>query len=386
MVIQEARRVQKVTEYYFSGKLKEIHALRQQGLDIINLGIGSPDLSPDNDPVNALVTTARQPSAHGYQPYIGTPEFRDAIRDYMMEMYGAQFDPNTEILPLMGSKEGIYHIAMSFIDPGDIVLVPNPGYLTYAAASRLAEADIRTYDLNEKDSWRIDFDALKQLPLDDVKIMWVNYPNMPTGSKGDVGQFEKLVTLAQRHQFLIVNDNPYGQLFDGDPLSIFQVENARDVCLELNSLSKSHNMAGWRIGWLAGEFEYLKIVLRSKSNMDSGMFLGFQKAASKALSAEASWYESLRATYEKRRKVGFEILQTLGCEMNPDQQGMFVWGKAPETIDSVPSWVDDILMKTAVFIVPGGIFGTRGDRYVRLSLCSPESVLLEALDRIKKMK
>ena len=201
-----------------------------------------------------------------------------------------------------------------------------------------------------------------------------------------MGQFEKLVTLAQRHQFLIVNDNPYGQLFDGDPLSIFQVENARDVCLELNSLSKSHNMAGWRIGWLAGEFEYLKIVLRSKSNMDSGMFLGFQKAASKALSAEASWYESLRATYEKRRKVGFEILQTLGCEMNPDQQGMFVWGKAPETIDSVPSWVDDILMKTAVFIVPGGIFGTRGDRYVRLSLCSPESVLLEALDRIKKMK
>ncbi|WP_255647450.1 pyridoxal phosphate-dependent aminotransferase [Fulvivirga sedimenti] len=386
MIIQEATRIQKVSEYYFSGKLKEISALRQQGRDIINLGIGSPDLSPDPIAIETLAGAAKMPSSHGYQSYIGVPELRDAIAGYMKKHYGQHFDPNTEILPLIGSKEGIMHITMAFVNPGDKVLVPNPGYPTYTSVTRLAEAEPVQYLLDESNAWNIDIAYLEKLPLDEIKLMWVNYPNMPTGAKGSRKDFEKLIALARKHHFLIVNDNPYGQLHEGTQFSIFQIEGAREVCLELNSLSKSHNMAGWRIGWLSGEFDYIRMVLRVKSNMDSGMFLPVQKAAAKMLQMNADWYEKLRGVYASRRKVAQLIMQTLGCSFQADQQGMFVWGKVPDSVKDVTVWTDEILEKAMVFITPGFIFGTAGNRYIRISLCSSEDILEEALRRIQNME
>ena len=384
MIITEAKRVQQVSEYYFSGKLKEINALRQQGKDIINLGIGSPDLSPLPEAINVLSTVAKQPSSHGYQSYTGIPELRDAIAAYMFENYGVRFDPNTEILPLMGSKEGIMHITMAFADPGDKVLIPNPGYPTYASVAKLAEAEIIQYRLDESHHWRIDFDYLEKLPLDEVKLMWVNYPNMPTGARGDLEDFQRLVELARKHKFLVINDNPYGQLHEGSQMSIFQAEGSREVCLELNSLSKSHNMAGWRVGWVSGEFDYIRMILRVKSNMDSGMFLPVQKAAVKMLQAENSWYEDLRKVYARRRLTAFRIMDTLGCSYDREQQGMFVWGKAPDKVKDVTNWSDQILENADVFITPGFIFGTAGNRYLRVSLCSSDDIITEALHRIEK--
>jgi LL-diaminopimelate aminotransferase len=385
MIISEARRIQQVGEYYFSGKLKEIHALRQQGKDIINLGIGSPDLSPDSAAVQMLSASARQTSSHGYQSYIGIPELRDAIGQYLGQHYQVQFDPNTEILPLLGSKEGIMHITMAFVNPGDLVLVPDPGYPTYAAVTRLAEAKPVHYKLDAASGWRIDFDQLEQLPLDEVKLMWINYPNMPTGAKGSVEDFRRLVDLAEKHSFLIVNDNPYGQLFEGPLLSIFQAEGSREVALELNSMSKSHNMAGWRVGWISGEFEYIRMILRVKSNMDSGMFLPVQRAAAKMLRSDAAWYEHLRLTYSRRRKKAFRIFDVLECSYDPDQQGMFCWGRAPGRIKDVAKWSDQILEQAEVFITPGFIFGPAGNDYLRISLCSPEDILGVALERILKL-
>ncbi len=385
MIIQEATRIQKVSEYYFSGKLKEISALRQQGRDIINLGIGSPDLSPDSVAIETLAGAAKMPLSHGYQSYIGVPELRDAIAEYMNVHYGVHFDPNTEILPLIGSKEGIMHITMAFVNPGDKVLVPNPGYPTYTSVTRLAEAEPVQYLLDEHDGWKVDLAYLEKLPLDEIKLMWVNFPNMPTGATGSMEDFEKLIALARKHHFLIVNDNPYGQLYSGDQFSIFQVAGAREVCLELNSLSKSHNMAGWRVGWVAGEFDYIRMVLRVKSNMDSGMFLPVQKAAAKMLQMGPEWYEKLRGVYAVRRKVAVEIMNSLGCHCE-ETEGMFVWGRVPDEVKDVTAWTDEILDKAMVFITPGFIFGSAGNRYIRISLCSSEDVMLEALRRIQTMK
>ncbi len=385
MIISEARRIQQVGEYYFSGKLKEIHALRQQGRDIINLGIGSPDLSPDASAVQMLCASAKQTSAHGYQSYIGIPELRDAIGRYLEQHYQVRFDPNTEILPLLGSKEGIMHITMAFVNPGDTVLVPDPGYPTYAAVTRLAEGAPLHYKLDGSSGWRIDFEQLEQLPLDQVKLMWINYPNMPTGAKGSPDDFSRLIRLAEQHNFLIVNDNPYGQLFEGPLLSIFQTEGSREVALELNSMSKSHNMAGWRVGWLAGEFEYIRMILRVKSNMDSGMFLPVQRAAARMLQADPDWYVHLRNIYSRRRKKAFQIFDVLECSYDPEQQGMFCWGKAPGKVKDVAQWSDQILEQAEVFITPGFIFGPAGNDYLRISLCSPEDILAEALERVLKL-
>ena len=386
MIISEAKRIRQVGEYYFSGKLKEIAALRQQGRDIINLGIGSPDLSPSPDAVDVLCRTARQPGSHGYQSYTGIPELRDAIADYMFRFYSVRFDPQTEVLPLIGSKEGIMHITMAFVDPGDKVLIPDPGYPTYSAVTRIAQAETVSYPLDESADWSIDFDYLSRIDLDEVKLMWVNYPHMPTGAGGSPEDFSRLVKLAAKHHFLIVNDNPYGQLHDGEQLSIFQAEGSREVCLELNSMSKSHNMAGWRVGWVCGEYEYLKMILRVKSNMDSGMFLPVQKAAVRALAADKEWFEHIREIYARRRRIAFSIMDTLECRYSANQQGMFVWGKAPDNVSEVAAWSDEMLEHAHVFITPGFIFGNAGERYLRISLCANEGMLQEALERLVRFK
>ena len=382
MVIEAANRLNSVSEYYFSKKLKQIRQLNQEGHDIINLGIGSPDLPPDNIVIETLQVNSIQDNNHGYQSYTGLPELRTAISNYQKQHYNIQFNPENEILPLIGSKEGIMHISMAFLNPGDKVLVPNPGYPTYQSVSRLVSADLVTYNLNPE-NWMIDFDQLSKLPLDEVKLMWVNYPNMPTGQKGTIEQFEQLIQLAEKHRFLIVNDNPYGQLFEGDQLSIFNATESRKYCLELNSLSKSHNMAGWRLGWISGDSSYIETILKVKSNMDSGMFKPLQLAASEALKLDNNWFESLRKTYATRRMLAFQILQVLNCSFNELQGGMFVWGKAPESIEDVAKWLDELMMESKVFITPGFIFGSQGERNVRISLCSNEQTLETSLKRIK---
>lgn len=386
MIIEEARRLHAVSEYYFSRKLKEIHALRQQGHDIINLGIGSPDLIPDAEVIKTLNRYASKGSSHGYQPYTGIPELKEAIAVYLDTIFHVQVDPNTDILPLMGSKEGIMHISLAFINPGDKVLVPNPGYPTYAAVSKIVEADILTYDLNESKNWEVDFDQLQKLPLDDVKLMWVNFPNMPTGARGSIEMFTALVTLARRHKFLLVNDNPYAMIQGGEALSLFQVPKATDVALELNSMSKSHNMAGWRLGWVAGDYSYLQMILKVKSNMDSGMFLPIQRAAIKALQLPAKWYQNNQEVYQHRRLSANRIFDILECTYDPDQGGMFAWGQVPSKVNNTEQWIDEILELAEVFITPGGIFGSRGDRYIRISLCSSGHLLNEAADRIDAVK
>jgi LL-diaminopimelate aminotransferase len=386
MIIEEARRLHAVSEYYFSRKLKEIQALRQQGHDIINLGIGSPDLNPDTEVIKTLDRYANKGSSHGYQPYSGIPELREAIAAYLDSIFHVQVDPNTDILPLMGSKEGIMHISLAFINPGDKVLVPNPGYPTYASVSRMVQADILTYDLNESKNWEVDFDQLQKLPLDKVKLMWVNFPNMPTGARGSIEMFTSLVTLARRHKFLLVNDNPYAMIQGGEPLSLFQVPGAKDVALELNSMSKSHNMAGWRLGWVAGDYSYLQMILKVKSNMDSGMFLPIQRAAIKGLQLPAEWYRKNQEVYQNRRQAANRIFNILECTYDDNQGGMFAWGRVPSQVPGTEKWIDEILELAEVFITPGGIFGTRGDRYIRISLCSSENLLNEAGDRIEAVK
>ena len=384
MIIPTADRLRTVSEYYFSSKLRELARLNAEGADIINLGIGSPDLSPPAVVMEELDLWAQKPTSHGYQSYTGLPGLREAISAWIKDTYGVAFDPGTEILPLMGSKEGIMHISMAFLNKGDKVLVPDPGYPTYSAVSNLVQAEVLTYHLDSSDDWTIDLDHLNSLPLDEAKLLWLNYPNMPTGMKGSPRQFEELVRLARRHKFLIINDNPYSMLFKGAKQSIFQIEGSREVCLELNSMSKSHNMAGWRLGWVTGQGDYLKSILKVKSNMDSGMFLPIQKAAIKALGLEKEWFLSLYERYAQRRKIAFNILETLNCDFDPRQEGMFAWGKVPANIGHAQPWVDELIHQARVFITPGSIFGAKGKEYVRLSLCSDETALNRALSRIKK--
>jgi LL-diaminopimelate aminotransferase len=383
MIIQPANRLSEVQEYYFSKKLKEIRELNASGKNIINLGIGSPDLAPSSETIEALIETAEQTNSHGYQSYTGIPELRNAISSWMASTYGVEFKAENEILPLMGSKEGIMHISMAFLNPGDKVLVPNPGYPTYTSVSNLMDADIDFYDLDEQNDWNVNIARLREKDLSKVKLLWLNFPHMPTGARADLDILQELITLAKEEKFLIVNDNPYSLILNPTPRSIFNLEGAKDVCLELNSLSKSHNMAGWRIGWLSGSKEYISTVLRVKSNMDSGMFLGLQKAAVQALSNPMHWHEDQNNIYAKRRKLIEEIFDYLQVKYNPNSVGMFVWAKVPTSVASVEKFVDDILYKANVFITPGFIFGSNGERYIRASLCASQETIKEALIRIK---
>jgi LL-diaminopimelate aminotransferase len=381
-LIQTANRIANVEEYYFSKKLAEVRSLDTPELRVINLGIGSPDMAPSASTIKSLEQTSSKPTSHGYQSYKGIPELRQGIADFCSRIYAVNLNPETEVLPLMGSKEGIMHITMAFVNEGDEVLIPNPGYPTYSSVAKLMGAKIRTYDLKEDLDWGVDIAALENSDLSKVKIMWVSFPHMPTGRVASRDEMQRLVNLARRHHFLIVNDNPYSLILNEAPLSILSVEGAADVALELNSLSKSHNMAGWRIGWVAGNKDYIDAVLRVKSNMDSGMFLGLQHAAVEALKNDAQWFYSLNEVYRKRKSVATKILDRLGCRYSTKQSGLFVWAKAPGQVADVEKWIDEILYNTKVFITPGFIFGDAGKQYIRISLCATEEQLNEAFERI----
>lgn len=380
--IQTASRLGSVEEYYFSTKLKEIAGLRAAGIPVINLGIGSPDLAPSAATIQALTESAGNPANHAYQSYQGIPALRQAFAHFYAKQYGVTVDWNQEILPLIGSKEGIMHIAMAYLEPGDETLIPNPGYPTYQAACSLAGATVRTYELSEERNWLPDLDALGKQDLSRVKIMWVNYPHMPTGAKADAEFFTQLRDFAQKHTILLVNDNPYSFILNEHPMSMLSIPGMKDVAIELNSLSKSHNMAGWRIGAAIGKAEFLQPVMKFKSNMDSGMFLPLQEAAAKALEADVSWFENQNLLYQSRQKLVFHLMDLLGCRYDPAQTGMFVWAKVPDEYPSGYALSDKILAENAVFITPGGIFGSQGNGYIRISLCAKEEVFQEAIERI----
>jgi LL-diaminopimelate aminotransferase len=383
-MIKTANRIANVEEYYFSKKLAEVRGLDSPEFPVINLGIGSPDMAPSSETIDALISTSQKASSHGYQNYKGIPALRKGIQSFYKTTYNVDLDIETEILPLMGSKEGIMHIAMAFVNEGDEVLIPDPGYPTYSSVAKLVGAKVSTYQLKESLDWGIDVEELKQRDLSKVKIMWVNFPHMPTGRTASRAELKELVDLARKNNFLIVNDNPYSLILNDSPLSILSIEGADEVALELNSLSKSHNMAGWRIGWVAGNKEYVDAVLRVKSNMDSGMFLGLQQAAVEALKNGDTWFTELNAVYKNRRTAAQKVLSELGCSYSEKQSGLFVWAKAPEKVNDVEKWIDEILYGTKVFITPGFIFGEGGRRFIRISLCATEEKLLEAHGRIKK--
>jgi aspartate/methionine/tyrosine aminotransferase len=383
-MIKTANRIANVEEYYFSRKLAEVRGLDTPELKVINLGIGSPDQAPASPVIDALINSAKNPANHGYQSYKGIPQFRKAIADFYQKIYHVTLNTETDILPLMGSKEGIMHIAMAFVNEGEEVLIPNPGYPTYSSVANLVGAKLRPYDLKEELNWGIDVAALKKSDLSKVKLMWVNFPHMPTGRTASREELKELVDLARKHQFLIINDNPYSLILNDEPLSILSIEGAEEVALELNSLSKSHNMAGWRLGWVAGKKEYIDAVLKVKSNMDSGMFLGLQHAAAEALKNGDEWFKSLNKVYSDRKQVAKQLLNLLGCSYAEKQSGLFVWAKAPAHIADVEKWIDEILYGTKVFITPGFIFGEAGRRYIRISLCCNVDTLKEAVVRIEK--
>lgn len=380
-VIPVSDRLGQTEEYYFSKKLREIAQLRTAGKDILNLGIGSPDLPPAPEVIAALVQSARRTDTHGYQPYTGRPELRQAFANWYERFFDVRLDPATEILPLMGSKEGIMHISMAFLNPGDEVLVPNPGYPTYRSATELADATVRNYTLSATNGWLPDLKTLESQGLERVKIMWVNYPHMPTGASAPPEFYPRLVAFARRHGILLVNDNPYAFILTDAVQSLLSVPGASEVALELSSLSKAQNMAGWRVGVLAGAAAYLKTVLRFKSNMDSGMFLPVQQAATVALGLGREWYDRLNATYRDRRELAYAIMDTLGCTYSRDQVGLFVWARVPADADGYRT-CDRALYQHDVFITPGGIFGSAGEDYVRISLCSPAGILQQALQRL----
>ena len=394
MIIQPAKRTESVQEYYFSRKLKEIaqmNAARKEAGEelVINLGIGSPDGMPPIPAIEALVESASQPGNHAYQSYVGLPEFRAAFAAWYKRWYGVDLDPASEIQPLVGSKEGILLISLAFLDKGDKVLVPDPGYPTYSSASKLVEAEILTYDLKEENGWQPDFEALEKMDLSGVKIMWTNYPNMPTGAPASEALYKKLVDFGKKHGILICNDNPYSFILNDNPISIMSQPGAKDCCLELNSLSKAHNMAGWRIGMVAAEKEIIAQILKVKSQMDSGMFKPLQLAAIKALEQGAEWFTSLNDEYRRRRVLAGEIFDMLGAEYDKNSAGMFLWGKVKESADGqkCPGQIvsDKVLYEAGVFITPGFIFGKNGENYIRISLCAKPQVLKQAAERIRQM-
>ncbi len=383
--VHPADRVNDIKEYYFSRKLREVAALNAKGLDIISLGIGGPDRPPHPDVISTLAEAASQSDTHSYQPYVGIPQLREAFAEWYKTHYNVELDSVKEIQPLIGSKEGILHTTLAFVNPGDGVLVPNPGYPTYTSVSRLAQAEIFNYDLTEENGWMPDFEALERLPLDHIKLMWINYPHMPTGTPASLELFEKIVDFGRRHNIVIVNDNPYSFILNDKPLSILQIDGARDIAIEMNSLSKSHNMAGWRIGMLASNPTFIQWILKVKSNIDSGQFKPMQLAAVKALQAGNDWYDEVNTVYSRRRKIAEKIMDELGCAFDPAQQGLFLWGRIPSSAAGSEEMADNILYNARVFITPGFIFGSNGERFIRISLCATEQKMEEALERIRLM-
>ncbi|MBL0270309.1 MAG: aminotransferase class I/II-fold pyridoxal phosphate-dependent enzyme [Chitinophagaceae bacterium] len=383
--MKTSKRLKGIGEYYFSQKLREIESLNQSGAPIINLGIGSPDLPPHPDVIKTLQEEAAKTNVHAYQSYKGSPVLRKAMAGWYQQWYGVNLDPDTEILPLIGSKEGIMHICMTYLDKGDKVLVPDPGYPTYSSAIKLAGGKAVPYTLLASNQYEPDFDQLKK-KAGKIKLMFVNYPQMPTGQLPSVTLMERLVRFAKKHQILIVHDNPYSFILNEQPMSLLSVKGAKEVVIELNSLSKSHNMAGWRVGMLCGSKERIEEVLRFKSNMDSGMFLPVQLAAAKALGLGKEWHDSVNQVYRERREKVFILLDELGCTYNKEQAGMFVWAAIPEKYKDGFALSDEVLYKARVFITPGGIFGEAGLPYIRVSLCSPVEKFEEAIKRILAIK
>ena len=385
-MIQAADRLSLVQEYYFSRKLKEVARMNAEGKDIISLAIGSPDMPPSPQTIERLCEVAHDPSAHGYQPTGGTAELRNAMSDFYRRWYGVSLDPEGEIQPLIGSKEGILHITLAFCNPGDGVLVPNPGYPTYTSLSKILGQRIVNYNLREDNAWQPDWEQIEALDLSNVKLMWTNYPNMPTGGNAQTATYERLVEFAREHDIVVVNDNPYSFIINRKPLSLLQVPGAKDCCIELNSMSKSHNMPGWRIGMCASNRKFVSWILKIKSNIDSGTFRGLQLAAAEAYRNSDEWHaEANYNTYSRRRKTAEAIMAALGCTFDPDQVGMFLWGKIPDEYADGEQLTERVLNEARVFITPGFIFGSNGERYIRISLCGKDEKMQEALERIKKV-
>lgn len=380
-MIEVANRLHTVEEYYFSKKLREVNAMIANGKPVINLGIGSPDLQPPQKVVDAIAESFKNQNAHKYQSYQGLPELREAMARFYKEHFSVNLNPSTQILPLMGSKEGIMHISMAYLNEGDEVLIPNPGYPTYQSVTNLVGAKGILYDLDEANNWLPDFNALEKTDLSKVKLMWVNYPHMPTGAQPTNYVFEKLVDFAKRHNILVVNDNPYSFILNDDPKSILSVKGAKEVCLELNSLSKTFNMAGWRVGMVLGGSEHINSILKVKSNMDSGMFYGIQKGAIEALKCSKIWFATLNNVYRERRSLVWQLADAFNCTYDKDATGLFVWAKLPAKIKS-EEFIDLILNKHHIFITPGTIFGSKGEGYIRFSLCASTEVLEEAITRV----
>lgn len=382
-----ADRISEVSEYYFSRKLKDVAKLNAEGHDIISLAIGSPDMPPSEATIQTLCDHARRVDAHGYQPTVGIPELRNAMAGFYKRWYGVELDSATEIQPLIGSKEGILHVTLALCNPGDKVLVPNPGYPTYTALSKILGQQIVTYDLQESNGWHPDFEQLERMNLTGVKLMWTNYPNMPTGGRATRELYQKLVDFARRHHLIVVNDNPYSFILNRDEhLSILQVPGAKECCIEFNSMSKSHNMPGWRVGMLATNSTFIQWILRIKSNIDSGTFRPLQLAAAKAYENTDEWHTLANVeTYASRRKVAEDIMTQLGCTFDPSQQGMFLWGRIPEGMAGAETLTERVLHEAKVFIAPGFIFGSNGERYVRISLCAKVEDMEEALRRIRQL-
>ena len=382
-MIQTAKRLQAVEEYYFSRKLKEVRQLIAEGKPVINMGIGSPDLAPDTAVIEAIQQAMFDDKAHEYQSYQGLPELRKGMANFYQNQFGVTLNFNTEILPLMGSKEGIMHISLAFLNEGDAVLIPNPGYPTYASVTELVQAKAVNYDLVAENNWFPDFDALEKTDLSKVKLMWVSYPHMPTGANGTLELFEKLIAFGKKHHILIVNDNPYSFVLNDNPISILQVDGAKEVALELNSLSKTFNMAGWRVGMVMGNATLLDAVLKVKSNMDSGMFYGIQKGAIEALKLGKNWFESQNEIYTKRRNLIFKLAEKMQCSFDKNSVGLFVWAKLPNGISSAEKFIDEVLKEKHIFITPGTIFGSKGEGYIRFSLCVTEEKIQEAIKRFR---
>ena len=383
MIIESAKRLQQTSEYYFSRKLKEVRALAAAGKPIINMGVGSPDLPPPPHVIDALTRSLIDGPAHQYQSYKGLPQLTQAMSDFYNNKYEVQLDPETEILPLMGSKEGIMHISMAFLNQRDQVLIPNPGYPTYSSVTNLLEAEPVYYNLDASHNWMPNYDELESLDLSKVKLMWVNYPHMPTGAKATTKDFERLIAFATKNNILLVNDNPYSFILNENPQSILSIPGAKEVALELNSLSKSFNMSGWRVGMLLGAEDYVNAVLTVKSNMDSGMFYGIQKGAAAVLTEGTSWFNELNLVYKSRRELMWQLADVLGCTYDREAAGMFIWAKLPEGSLDAEAFIDDILIEKSIFITPGTIFGSQGAGYIRFSLCVSEDKIREAISRFK---
>lgn len=383
--IQPADRLSCVQEYYFSRKGKEVARLNAEGKDIISLAIGSPDMPPSPETIETLCREAQKSDAHGYQPTAGIPQLREAMAGFYKRWFGVELDPKTEIQPLIGSKEGILHVTLAFVNPGEKVLVPNPGYPTYTSLSKILGCEIVNYDLRPENHWQPDFEALEKTDLNGVKLMWVNYPNMPTGAAAQRETYERLVDFARRHNIVVVNDNPYSFILGREHLSILQIPGAKDCCIEFNSMSKSHNMPGWRVGMLASNAEFVSWILKVKSNIDSGTFRALQLAAATAYANSDAWHEEANIkVYSRRRRLAGEIMEAMGCHYDADQVGMFLWGRIPDDLPSAESLTERVLHEARVFITPGFIFGSNGERYVRISLCAKEEKLAEALSRIRQ--